>query len=147
MARTCKPHARVIAPRQNSECGIHRNSSGSLAIFAAIRLASSWVSNLAADRRPGSFFELDARELPAVVIADHEAGFLFFDDPGRREAAGDQSTRTSRNKNIYFVRPLRPSAAILSPRNRGVAFRNGSGSLAILAAILRALSVGNKHQG
>jgi hypothetical protein len=32
-----------------------RNSSGSLAIFAAIRRASSLVSNFAADRRPGSF--------------------------------------------------------------------------------------------
>jgi hypothetical protein len=41
-------------------------------------------------------------------------------------------------KTFIFVRPLRPSAAILSQRNRGVAFRNGSGSLAILAAILRA---------
>ena len=31
-----------------------RNSSGSLAIFAAIRRASFLLSNLAADRRPGS---------------------------------------------------------------------------------------------
>jgi hypothetical protein len=31
-----------------------RNSSGSLAIFAAIRRASSFVSNFAADLRPGS---------------------------------------------------------------------------------------------
>jgi hypothetical protein len=31
-----------------------RNNSGSLAIFAAIRRASSLVNNLAADRRPGS---------------------------------------------------------------------------------------------
>jgi hypothetical protein len=31
-----------------------RNSSGSLAIFAAIRRASSLVSSLAADLRPGS---------------------------------------------------------------------------------------------
>jgi hypothetical protein len=33
--------------------GCH-NSSGSLAIFAAIRRASSLVSSLAAERRPGS---------------------------------------------------------------------------------------------
>jgi hypothetical protein len=32
-----------------------RTNSGSLAIFAAILLASSFVSNFAADRRPGSF--------------------------------------------------------------------------------------------
>jgi hypothetical protein len=32
-----------------------RNSSGSLAIFTAIRRASSLVSSLAAERRPGSF--------------------------------------------------------------------------------------------
>jgi hypothetical protein len=32
---------------------LRRTNSGSLAIFAAIRRASSLVSNLAADRRPG----------------------------------------------------------------------------------------------
>jgi hypothetical protein len=32
-----------------------RNSSGNFAMFAAIRLASSFVSNFAAERRPGSF--------------------------------------------------------------------------------------------
>jgi hypothetical protein len=36
------------------DCQGFRNSSGSLAIFAAIRRASSLLSNLAADRRPGS---------------------------------------------------------------------------------------------
>jgi hypothetical protein len=35
-------------------CYAFRKSSGSLAISAAIRGASSLVSNLAADRRPGS---------------------------------------------------------------------------------------------
>ena len=34
---------------------VQRASSGSFAIFAAIRLASSLVSNFAADLRPGSF--------------------------------------------------------------------------------------------
>jgi len=37
-----------------------RNSSGNFAMFAAMRLASSFVSNLAADRRPGSSSEIDA---------------------------------------------------------------------------------------
>jgi hypothetical protein len=32
----------------------HRSNSGSFAMFAAIRRASSLVSSLAADRRPGS---------------------------------------------------------------------------------------------
>ena len=32
-----------------------RNSSGNFAMFAAIRRASSLLSSLAADRRPGSF--------------------------------------------------------------------------------------------
>ena len=32
-----------------------RTNSGSLAMFAAMRLASSLLSNFAADRRPGSF--------------------------------------------------------------------------------------------
>src|SRR5215472_10648814 len=44
------------------------NSSGSLAIFAAIRRASSSVSNLAADRRP--IFEIEtstAYQNPALV--------------------------------------------------------------------------------
>jgi hypothetical protein len=36
-----------------SELYRFRNSSGSLAIFAAIRRASSFVSCFAADRRPG----------------------------------------------------------------------------------------------
>ena len=33
---------------------LRRSNSGSLAIFAATRRASSFASNLAADRRPGS---------------------------------------------------------------------------------------------
>jgi hypothetical protein len=31
-----------------------RNNSGNFAIFAAIRRASSWLSNFAAERRPGA---------------------------------------------------------------------------------------------
>jgi hypothetical protein len=51
--------------------------------LAAIRRASSLVSNLAAERRPGSFYVSES--LP-VTIAHDEAGFLFFDGPRRREA-------------------------------------------------------------
>jgi hypothetical protein len=46
-----------------------RNSSGSLAIFAAILRASSLLSNLAAERRPGSSSKYDRRELLPVVVA------------------------------------------------------------------------------
>jgi hypothetical protein len=45
-----KPHALAEPYRDQSL----RNSSGNLAIFAAILRASSLLSNLAADRRPGS---------------------------------------------------------------------------------------------
>src|SRR6516164_1025322 len=38
----------------SANCHAPRNSSGSLAMFAAIRRASSLLSNLAADRWPGS---------------------------------------------------------------------------------------------
>ena len=44
------------------ERNAHSGNSGSLAIFAAIRRASSFVSSLAADRRPGSFSKIDIRE-------------------------------------------------------------------------------------
>jgi hypothetical protein len=40
--------------RCRAGCDGWRNSSGSFAIFAAIRRASSGVSSFAADRRPGS---------------------------------------------------------------------------------------------
>jgi hypothetical protein len=44
-----------------------RNSSGSLAIFAAIRRASSLVSNLAADRRPAPLAPPEMRRLRSVL--------------------------------------------------------------------------------
>jgi hypothetical protein len=61
-----------------------------LSIFAAIRLASSFVSTSAADRRPGSCRK-DVGKLLPIVIAHNETGILFFDRPGRREAAGGQN--------------------------------------------------------
>ena len=53
------------------------NSSGSFATLAAILLASSFVSNFAADRR--LILIIDVRELLLVVVADDEAGGLFFE--------------------------------------------------------------------
>ena len=45
-----------------------RSRSGSLAIFAAIRRASSLVSNLAADRRPRLILKIDVAELLAGAV-------------------------------------------------------------------------------
>ena len=61
-------------------------NTGSSAIFAAILRASSLLSNLAAERRPGSFLEIDIRKLLAGVVAHDEAGVQFLDSPRRREA-------------------------------------------------------------
>jgi hypothetical protein len=38
----------------------------------------------------GVVLEIDVGELLTVVVADHEARFLFFDGPRRREAAGHE---------------------------------------------------------
>jgi hypothetical protein len=46
-----------------------------------IRRASSRVSNLAADRRPGSSSEIDIRQLLPVVVAHDKTRSLFFDRP------------------------------------------------------------------
>ena len=49
--------ASALAPAKVATVGAFhlRKSSGSFAIFAAIRRASSSLSSLAAERRPGSF--------------------------------------------------------------------------------------------
>src|SRR5215831_10116837 len=57
----------------------------SLAMFAAIRRGSSFVSSLAADLRPGSFSKIDIDELLSVGVADDKAGGLFLQ---RTRAAG-----------------------------------------------------------
>jgi len=63
------------------------SSSGSFAMFAAIRRASSLLSILAADRRPGSFLEIEITERLTVGIAHGKTRGLFLDRPGRREAS------------------------------------------------------------
>ncbi len=50
---------------ETSRAGTHQ-ATGSLAIFAAIRRASSLPSNLAAERRPAG---AAARQQPAFIIA------------------------------------------------------------------------------
>jgi len=42
---------------------------------------------------PWLFLEIDVSELLPVVVADDEAGGLFFDRPGRQEAAGRHKRR------------------------------------------------------
>jgi hypothetical protein len=64
-----------------------RNSSGSLAVFVAIRRASSLVSNLAADL-PGLFFVIDIRELLLAVVQYTKQGVSLLDGPRRRKAGG-----------------------------------------------------------
>jgi hypothetical protein len=54
------------------------NSSGNLAIFAAIRRASSFVSNLAADR---------CSWLLPGAVRHHESGADVLDSPRRRKSA------------------------------------------------------------
>jgi hypothetical protein len=60
-------------------------SSGSLAMFAAIRLASSRVSRLAA--------EIDISERLAVLVLHDEAGAVVLYRPGRRKRASSRRSR------------------------------------------------------
>ena len=49
-----------------------RNSSGSLAIFAAIRRASSLVTSLAAERLARLILEIDISKLLPIMVADNK---------------------------------------------------------------------------
>jgi hypothetical protein len=61
-----------------------RSSSGSLAMLAAMRRASSRVSSLAAARRARLLLEIDVGERLPGRIADDEAGVRRLDGLGRR---------------------------------------------------------------
>ena len=78
-----------------------RNSSGSLAMFASIRRASSRVSSFAARTPARLILEIDIGQfLPGVVLHD-EAGVHFLDGPGRREAgAGIGGSHTGKRRLI-----------------------------------------------
>ena len=68
------------------------NSSGSFAMFTAIRRASSFVSSLAADRRSGSSSKyIKASFWP---VFDDKTGLQFLDRPGRREATEGMARRS-----------------------------------------------------
>jgi hypothetical protein len=63
----------LLYPRKRTSepaCIISKSSSGSLAICTAILRDSSFVSSLAADRRPGLMPEIDERERLTAAIAD-----------------------------------------------------------------------------
>jgi hypothetical protein len=55
------------------------NNSGSLAIFARDPPRLIALSNLAADRRPGSLLEIDIRELLPVMVTHDKTGRVFLD--------------------------------------------------------------------
>ena len=55
-----------------------RSGSGSFAIFAAIRLASSRVSSLAAVRRRGLGLKINVSQRLTVVVADDETTAVVF---------------------------------------------------------------------
>jgi hypothetical protein len=65
-----------------------RTSFGSLAMFAAIRRASSRVTSLAARRRPRLILEVDVGELLTIAVAQDEAGVLLLDDHGGGKRRG-----------------------------------------------------------
>jgi hypothetical protein len=54
-------------------------SSRQLRDLAAIRRASSSVSSLAADRRPGLMFKINIGKLLPVLVAHDKAGVEFLD--------------------------------------------------------------------
>src|SRR5262249_18896225 len=65
-----------------------RNSSGSLAIFTAIRRAPSRSNNFAADLRPGSFFETYASACPLWSRTTKQASCSSTDQGGGKGRAG-----------------------------------------------------------
>ena len=76
-----RSHERWASLRPPLQRSCFFNSSGNFAIFAAIRLASSRVSNFAAERRPGSL------QLLQVCVTHNGTVGRDFGAPGRREAA------------------------------------------------------------
>jgi hypothetical protein len=72
-------------------------------MFTAIRLASSRVSSLAADRLARCILEIDIGELLAIVVAHREAR-LLLDRPGRGEAANSQVKRKESRPNVEALK-------------------------------------------
>ena len=78
------PRARARQRRPLVVSGVSRlhSSSGSLAMLAAMRRASSRVSSA-----PRLFLAIDVAERLPVSVADDETGGDFLNGPGRREVA------------------------------------------------------------
>jgi hypothetical protein len=83
--------------------------SGSLAILAAILRASSFLSNLAAER----VLVIDIRKRLSATVADNIRGVLLLNGPGRRGAAFCRSDVIVWHRAAHLIRNLTPS----SPRN------------------------------
>jgi hypothetical protein len=90
-----------------------RASSGNFATLAAIRRASSAGEQLGCRSSPRLVLEVDVGELLAIVIAHHEAGGLFLDDP-RRPGSGELHA----SPRIIALLPYPPLRA-----RRGIAAR------------------------
>ena len=80
-----------------------RNSSGSSAIFAAIRRASSLVSSFCGRAPPRLVLEINIRELLSGVVL-HDETVLQFIDPAHRSPGSTQSVyaETSKVDNSLF---------------------------------------------
>jgi len=64
------------------------NTPGSLAMFGAMRRASSLVSSFAADRRAGSSSEMDISERLALAVSHDEAEGSSLADQGGGKRRG-----------------------------------------------------------
>ena len=85
---------------QNNQCdgwplyrlsSFRPTNSGSLAMPAAIFLASSLVISFAAARRPGSDFEVDVGDGKAVAVPHNEAGVVSFLEMSMAAGSGEDS--------------------------------------------------------
>jgi hypothetical protein len=95
-----------------------RSNSGSLAKFAAMQRASSRVSSLAAERRPGSSSKIEIRKRLCGAVAHDEAGVVrLIERPPRREAARGGhgamgSTGMAMPTRPYYAKPLRATLSV-----------------------------------
>jgi hypothetical protein len=89
-----KPKTPTLTGKEKAMIGFEAgDSSGSLAIFTAIRRASSLVSSLAADRR--ARFRNRCRQLLTVSVPNDEAVRCYFGRPGQRGNGERASTTVS----------------------------------------------------
>ena len=90
-ARTLRPLAQSSRLAEFGGLGMSFNicrDTLSLAMFTAIRNASSRVSSFALDRRPELILIIDIGQRLPVVVPHNEARGAFLNRPGRRETRG-----------------------------------------------------------